>query len=181
MIRRPPRSTRYFTLFPYTTLFRSCVILYRRAAMVFALRASQSRLPACLHFSTQFRALPHAALSAPAAILVLRTDHDPRSTSLVRVLDRRGAGSTPPLARQILGQFSQLLRSLLGAVPHRVLQLLAIETAQLHSPRGSRARIDHGNQRQPRIPKKPQQRHHPQRGNRPGLGCSCCDLAPLFL
>src|SRR3546814_19413251 len=26
-IRRPPRSTRTDTLFPYTTLFRSCVIL----------------------------------------------------------------------------------------------------------------------------------------------------------
>src|SRR3546814_11411021 len=25
MIRRPPRSTRTYTLFPYTTLFRSCV------------------------------------------------------------------------------------------------------------------------------------------------------------
>src|SRR3546814_4414810 len=27
MIRRPPRSTRTDTLFPYTTLFRSCVLL----------------------------------------------------------------------------------------------------------------------------------------------------------
>src|SRR3546814_15118978 len=27
MIRRPPRSTRTDTLFPYTTLFRSCVVL----------------------------------------------------------------------------------------------------------------------------------------------------------
>src|SRR3546814_2813499 len=26
MIRRPPRSTRTDTLFPYTTLFRSCII-----------------------------------------------------------------------------------------------------------------------------------------------------------
>src|SRR3546814_10704928 len=28
MIRRPPRSTRTDTLFPYTTLFRSCVHLF---------------------------------------------------------------------------------------------------------------------------------------------------------
>src|SRR3546814_8907499 len=28
MIRRPPRSTRTDTLFPYTTLFRSCVMPY---------------------------------------------------------------------------------------------------------------------------------------------------------
>src|SRR3546814_20331309 len=30
MIRRPPRSTRTDTLFPYTTLFRSFVVLVRR-------------------------------------------------------------------------------------------------------------------------------------------------------
>src|SRR3546814_3108616 len=30
MIRRPPRSTRTDTLFPYTTLFRSCLIYGRR-------------------------------------------------------------------------------------------------------------------------------------------------------
>src|SRR3546814_9190261 len=29
MIRRPPRSTRTDTLFPYTTLFRSCLVLGR--------------------------------------------------------------------------------------------------------------------------------------------------------
>src|SRR3546814_7835631 len=29
MIRRPPRSTRTDTLFPYTTLFRSCPVRYR--------------------------------------------------------------------------------------------------------------------------------------------------------
>src|SRR3546814_5879442 len=32
MIRRPPRSTRTDTLFPYTTLFRSSLILARRIA-----------------------------------------------------------------------------------------------------------------------------------------------------
>src|SRR3546814_14168644 len=30
MIRRPPRSTRTDTLFPYTTLFRSCLGIHRR-------------------------------------------------------------------------------------------------------------------------------------------------------
>src|SRR3546814_5031659 len=29
MIRRPPRSTRTDTLFPYTTLFRSCIVVRR--------------------------------------------------------------------------------------------------------------------------------------------------------
>src|SRR3546814_12973385 len=32
MIRRPPRSTRTDTLFPYTTLFRSCLHSLRRVA-----------------------------------------------------------------------------------------------------------------------------------------------------
>src|SRR3546814_16135023 len=32
MIRRPPRSTRTDTLFPYTTLFRSCLQLFRIVA-----------------------------------------------------------------------------------------------------------------------------------------------------
>src|SRR3546814_3482663 len=30
MIRRPPRSTRTDTLFPYTTLFRSCLDVFRK-------------------------------------------------------------------------------------------------------------------------------------------------------
>src|SRR3546814_11784361 len=33
MIRRPPRSTRTDTLFPYTTLFRSCVTDLRRVGV----------------------------------------------------------------------------------------------------------------------------------------------------
>src|SRR3546814_3032531 len=40
MIRRPPRSTRTDTLFPYTTLFRSALRRSRRCRM------SQSRFPA---------------------------------------------------------------------------------------------------------------------------------------
>src|SRR3546814_11854058 len=32
MIRRPPRSTRTDTLFPYTTLFRSCLRLFGQVA-----------------------------------------------------------------------------------------------------------------------------------------------------
>src|SRR3546814_9934375 len=39
MIRRPPRSTRTDTLFPYTTLFRS----YRRGAALFGLHVCRGR------------------------------------------------------------------------------------------------------------------------------------------
>src|SRR3546814_10229180 len=41
MIRRPPRSTRTDTLFPYTTLFRSLDRHGRRAALVLAERLAR--------------------------------------------------------------------------------------------------------------------------------------------
>src|SRR3546814_4945852 len=42
MIRRPPRSTRTDTLFPYTTLFRSCEKLVVEGRVEADLRDSQS-------------------------------------------------------------------------------------------------------------------------------------------
>src|SRR3546814_2667597 len=49
MIRRPPRSTRTYTLFPYTTLFRSCLLA---AMMWFAMRAAAATREA-LHRETE--------------------------------------------------------------------------------------------------------------------------------
>src|SRR3546814_8859715 len=46
MIRRPPRSTRTDTLFPYTTLFRSASSCLSRRAVV-ALPKSLSTYPTC--------------------------------------------------------------------------------------------------------------------------------------
>src|SRR3546814_2972030 len=43
MIRRPPRSTRTDTLFPYTTLFRSLNLLARREAAIVAAEAGTTR------------------------------------------------------------------------------------------------------------------------------------------
>src|SRR3546814_9851912 len=55
MIRRPPRSTRTDTLFPYTTLFRSPLQPIRRfqdGAHIFALLAVQiARIAAGQHFA----------------------------------------------------------------------------------------------------------------------------------
>src|SRR3546814_3214041 len=45
MIRRPPRSTRTDTLFPYTTLFRSCAISGRPAHRASALSRPKRRAP----------------------------------------------------------------------------------------------------------------------------------------
>src|SRR3546814_20010620 len=41
MIRRPPRSTRTDTLFPYTTLFRSCYGVAARAGTIVAVWQQQ--------------------------------------------------------------------------------------------------------------------------------------------
>src|SRR3546814_11369727 len=40
MIRRPPRSTRTDTLFPYTTLFRSCPVPAKFAPYIFHLEGN---------------------------------------------------------------------------------------------------------------------------------------------
>src|SRR3546814_16677459 len=60
MIRRPPRSTRTDTLFPYTTLFRSIALGSPAAGVATALRWNrQSRATAC-----SLRSHPHPALRA---------------------------------------------------------------------------------------------------------------------
>src|SRR3546814_1958771 len=72
MIRRPPRSTRTDTLFPYTTLFRSS--LYLRP------RLSRRRRPRAARFSRQRASLcvrhrrPHAAALAEGAELFGRPE-----------------------------------------------------------------------------------------------------------
>src|SRR3546814_7131624 len=46
MIRRPPRATRTDTLFPDTTLFRSCTAAGPRYRLVWFVRAKRRRRPA---------------------------------------------------------------------------------------------------------------------------------------
>src|SRR3546814_2450281 len=48
MIRRPPRSTRTDTLFPYTTLFRSCapVVTYSRSVKAHCINTDNRLIPA---------------------------------------------------------------------------------------------------------------------------------------
>src|SRR3546814_2848358 len=64
MTRRPPRSTRTDTLFPYTTLFRSAAIAqrYRRASLVRPGSAGSKccRIRAGLANRPQLRPLPEA-------------------------------------------------------------------------------------------------------------------------
>src|SRR3546814_9721032 len=44
MIRRPPRSTRTDTLFPYTTLFRSAIVAFTLAGKATQLRQTQRNI-----------------------------------------------------------------------------------------------------------------------------------------
>src|SRR3546814_15401724 len=46
MIRRPPRSTRTYTLFPYTTLFRSKAVKRKAIARLITETESDSLVPA---------------------------------------------------------------------------------------------------------------------------------------
>src|SRR3546814_19005421 len=47
MIRRPPRSTRTYTLFPYTTLFRSCLCEFQAfllSFIIFFIKKNEKKL-----------------------------------------------------------------------------------------------------------------------------------------
>src|SRR3546814_3170106 len=63
MIRRPPRSTRTDTLFPYTTLFRSDGCLLRRLRGADQRRQAQRRRPGRAHRTPQGRRTPHRGRS----------------------------------------------------------------------------------------------------------------------
>src|SRR3546814_6967968 len=70
MIRRPPRSTRTDTLFPYTTLFRSYAFLWRLRFMV--LRHFLHHVVAGLHHLAHLlHHVHHAALAHHAVLAVL--------------------------------------------------------------------------------------------------------------
>src|SRR3546814_13456644 len=103
MLRRPPRSTRTDTLFPYTTLFRSRPAaapireLAARAVAAGAFHAVRGRRDVCLGF----RVLPvgHPARSVPdragagAALPHGRARVRPRGAGLGGGMDGRGGAS----------------------------------------------------------------------------------------
>src|SRR3546814_14755163 len=64
MIRRPPRSTRTDTLFPYTTLFRSATLV-ESAADVLAVLGGPGRLPRLPTSTPGQRALAMPPASEP--------------------------------------------------------------------------------------------------------------------
>src|SRR3546814_7925448 len=91
MIRRPPRSTRTDTLFPYTTLFRSATVL-SPASMAWRtrlidVRSIERRLALCLLRSTDWRARLRAwAVLAIMRIRVSRVGFNSAKTAILYYL-----------------------------------------------------------------------------------------------
>src|SRR3546814_16243382 len=111
MIRRPPRSTRTDTLFPYTTLFRSALLLLPLGSETD--RPVVALVRAALGLQLLFRAvdvqLGGAAQGLPGLALAGRPDHHRQSRdagseeALLQGLGppaRPGRGLTPAAGRQ---------------------------------------------------------------------------------
>src|SRR3546814_2981436 len=80
MIRRPPRSTRTDTLFPYTTLFRSCRLVHPGSrARVAAPWRSLRPCSYCIGRKRCSSETPHAAANRSAAHGRSRSRSDGRS------------------------------------------------------------------------------------------------------
>src|SRR3546814_3212855 len=87
MIRRPPRSTRTDTLFPYTTLFRSCDDPAPRARLAALIGYAQDRLAR------------HGAIASGSQILPLILGDDATTMRVAGALQANGLdvrGIRPP-------------------------------------------------------------------------------------
>src|SRR3546814_8982340 len=80
MIRRPPRSTRTDTLFPYTTLFRSAVVVNEPRALFdpFALQTKAVRSPSGYKLNG-VKSLVPAAATSELFVIAAELDGKPRS------------------------------------------------------------------------------------------------------
>src|SRR3546814_17997394 len=104
MIRRPPRSTRTDTLFPYTTLFRSEGLALRREAFE-AAGAEQAKARA-LDIGRKRRALNAGRRSKPDAPMVEQRGQQARHRRVARIAER--IARRP--ARQRLGENHRAIR-----------------------------------------------------------------------
>src|SRR3546814_8483291 len=86
MIRRPPRSTRTDTLFPYTTLFRSASIFALRASPPERARLSALRLNIGKTQGIRLRISP-PRIAPPSAVQnsVRSEEHTSELQSLIRI------------------------------------------------------------------------------------------------
>src|SRR3546814_8874070 len=94
MIRRPPRSTRTDTLFPYTTLFRSCALLNHCKAQAKQLpdslvppfvSAMSSRSRSALSSARAYSEHPRWWQAPPGARTCRSEEHTSELQSLMRI------------------------------------------------------------------------------------------------
>src|SRR3546814_8607329 len=121
MIRRPPRSTRTDTLFPYTTLFRSCEMFPRRRES-YPLEMTQPRNSLVGRLRAK---LSHACVAALEPDLIIM-DEFQRFRELLH-----GESDAALLARVLFdyadGQGAAARTLLLSATPYRMLTLAGDE------------------------------------------------------
>src|SRR3546814_8632511 len=80
MIRRPPRSTRTYTLFPYTTLFRS----HQRVPFVFGSREEVERV--ARYHADPYCSGEHSPLFGRRSLFIARSEeHTSELQSLMRI------------------------------------------------------------------------------------------------
>src|SRR3546814_10491178 len=86
MRRRPPRSTRTDTLFPYTTLFRSDLLLSEVPAETVVVRSSMDDKPAdeCWSEKQPWRRQERSLMGNPSRLHRGRPDGPPRASVLTR-------------------------------------------------------------------------------------------------
>src|SRR3546814_8417207 len=92
MIRRPPRSTRTDTLFPYTTLVRSIALIFNTTEGWQSLKDSQSVRASALNMKVPSFTTAAGSIAAAEAIEALRG-----STLEVRALQSRSEEHTSEL------------------------------------------------------------------------------------
>src|SRR3546814_8764920 len=87
MIRRPPRSTRTDTLFPYTTLFRSLVDVAEGSLFEGLLDLVAAGLPTGQHPEAQglHIHLEPSVMSLPVAAAIRSEEHTSELQSLMRI------------------------------------------------------------------------------------------------
>src|SRR3546814_2228481 len=81
MIRRPPRSTRTDTLFPYTTLFRSAVYVAVMIVLGVAVHAAGKRV----EYTWRWERIPQYLISNDGTELNRSEEHTSELQSLMRI------------------------------------------------------------------------------------------------
>src|SRR3546814_4300699 len=86
MIRRPPRSTRTYTLFPYTTLFRSDLARDTKVTDIpFELWDKTMAINLRAYFAGCRFAIPHMVRGGGGAIVNRSEEHTSELQSLMRI------------------------------------------------------------------------------------------------